>query len=223
MEEGIIVDLLLLAEARGFLECLQQNHTAIGRSSFSEVLASLADMANRQYVLVLCRLYEQPRARKGVSVHGLLDLLSRKATTMPLADPAKIRRLIFISEGKIDRTVFALQAPQLLSRLVRTCGTRLPTPQRAKTDRLSAALASLRTLRNKALAHGDLYPLEKIGTVTWRECDKLVSLVTDLVDSVQQAYFGTSTKPKLHAARESAETELMRLLRAAGVLDQQDL
>jgi hypothetical protein len=161
-------DLLIADEARAIVKAIDNGKPDIARTTYIPVFRSLQAYAIEQVILAVTRLYErQGRQYPLRSLPAVVDIFESHAATLTLAEPSMLRtplQMLRLWTPGLDHMTEP-ERVKTLAAMLRTC---MPTPA---TD---PALDSLKTIRDKALAHRENVPAASIPRTTWEPIDEMI-------------------------------------------------
>ena len=175
-------DILIADEARAIVKAVDAGKVAIARTSFEPVFRSLRAYAIEEIILAVTRLFERSGRQYPLrSLPAAIDLFESHAATLTLAEPSLLRtplEVLRLWSPGIER----MAEPERVHRLadmLRTC-----MPQTMSHP----ALDSLKTIRDKALAHHENVAAASIPRTTWEPIDEMIRYAKCAVAAIAGGY-----------------------------------
>jgi hypothetical protein len=221
ISRGVADDVFLAELSRRFLEQLDEavqriNNTGIGKL----FVANLQIILQHALVLSVTRIYEPYCPRNpGRTLPAAIRHIEVHATALPVPNRASLVDYL-ASHGHSRDAVDALRNEQLSLTFAKALAAEIPRPDTAATSPLSQALAQLKTVRDKAIAHHDRVSPSSLLIPGWVHLVTLIDTARAALTLVARAYLSVgynldgdaalpahSLRELLHRAGLGAESE----------------
>jgi hypothetical protein len=211
---GIVHDIFEAEEASAILSLVGQYAIAINKATFGAYFGSLQRTLGRSLILAVARMYETEKGYALRSIPAALKHLRRHCKDLKIND----RSAIFLAVrnlGYDDSSLYDAPDPTLTLTAADTFSTRFLGLQ-------AVAGTTVKTIRDKTIAHHEFVDAGALPKTTYAEIDELVQFAKDFVAMVGHAYTsvvysGDDGQYFLTSDAERSTLCLKRLLRAAGV------
>lgn len=214
VNEGPFADIFLALQARHIFVAIGEHAERINASSFQPVFATLQTYASDGFVLAITRLLEREKSGFPLqSAHGVLKFLKAHASEIPLMQPALLRQAIerlgyqsdAFGEGE-SQTAAVVDA--LLGRLPRASE--------------NTALDTLKTLRDKRIAHPERRKAESLPATTWENAEALLKIPIEALAVcgayLSIAFVDSEGRLTTNSDAQTAAIAMRRLLRQSGIV-----
>lgn len=215
--EGIAYDVFHADHARRLLETLDTyigtiNKSGLGKSFFANLQVTL----QAHLCLSLTRLYATYSSRNpSRSIASAVHLIDSHAGELAIANREPLIQFL-IGQGEACDVLTTLQAEALSLVLVQHLKQLLPKADSKSGRPLDQALAHLKMMRDKAIAHRDRVVPASFIFPAWSEVVELIEFARQLTDLIIDSYSLTVSYAFESDARRPA-VSLRRLLNKAGL------
>jgi hypothetical protein len=213
---GVAIDVFHADQARRLIETLDAYVEIINESGLGKgFVANLQLILDRHLYLSLTRLYEPYSARNpGRSVPAAIHFIHSHAGQLEIVDRKPIFQFLS-AYGKSCPALDMLQDEQLSLVLVQHIKELMPQADSHSERLLDQALANLKTVRNKAIAHHERVDPASLIVPAWPKLVELIEFARQFVVLIAHVYLNVSHNLEYDASR--AATSLCRLLKSAGL------
>jgi len=186
---GVANDVFLAELSRRFLEQLDEaiqpiNDTGIGKLFF----ANLQIILQHGLVLSVTRIYEPYSPRNpGRTLPAAIRHIEAYAATLPVLNRGSLVDYL-AGHGHSRETIDKLANEQLSLTFAKTLGAEIPQADTASTSPLSQALAQLKMVRDKAIAHHDRVSPSSLLIPGWAHLVSLIDTAREALTLVAHAY-----------------------------------
>lgn len=218
VSEGAALDVYEADQARRLLEELDRFVEPINQSGTGKhFAANLQGILQRELVLALSRLYEPYSDRHpGRSLRALIRHIRTHAAMLRVGHRESVINLLSV-RGEPRAATGVLSDVDLSIRLSDLLDAQLPRPDATSGRPLDAALALLKTVRDKRIAHRDQVSRSVLLIPGWDHLIELIDEARTIVEMVAGAYVVAGYN--LTSDAKAAARSLRRLLRSAGLSD----
>jgi AbiU2 len=218
ISEGVVIDIFQAEEALALYQLIGQRAEGINAATFGTFFGSLQMVLLRHLILSASRIFEpETRHYRLRSIPAALKILQERAEELVIEQSIALTHVV-PCHG-IERA----QAPRPeITRLVANyCADQTPKAGLVTPDGLSRTLDSLKTIRDKFIAHPEAIRVDDLPKATLYEIADLLSFAKRFVDTIGFAYLSTayaddSGEYMLSSDAERATRCLKRLLKLAG-------
>ena len=216
ISRGVADDVFLAELSRRFLERLDEavqriNDTGIGKLFF----ANLQIILQQALILSATRIYEPYSPRNpGRTLPAVIRHIEVHATALPVPNRASLVDYL-ASHGHSRDAVETLRDEQLSLTFATALAAEIPRPDAASASPLSQALAQLKTVRDKAIAHHDRVNPSSLLIPGWVHLVTLIDTAREALTLVARAYL--SVGYNLESNADLPAHSLRDLLRRAGL------
>ncbi len=220
VSKGVAIDVYHAEEALFLDELIGKNAESINEASFGQFFGSQQNLLGKELILATNRIFEHGRGR-----YLLRSIPSALMTLSDSAGSIEIQNRIALIDYLVDKDVASLEVldsrsdAQLTELFVECFSSKLPNI--GGDHELSPAIAKLKTVRDKRLAHHESVASD-ISAATYAEIQQLLEIAKEFLSIMGSAYLSTAYQvddgdfPLTADARRST-TCLFRLLSAAGI------
>jgi hypothetical protein len=214
---GVAFDVFHAVRARYLFETLDAYLEIINESGLGKVfIANLQQILDRDLYLSLARLYEPHSPRNpGRSIPATAHFICLHAGELEIVDREPIFQFLS-SYGKSCPALDMLQDEKLSLVLGQYIKEFMPKGDSNSERPLDQALAHLKTVRDKAIAHHDRVDPASLIVPAWPESVALIEFAQQFLVLIARAYLNVSHNLEYDASR--AATSLRRLLKKAGLI-----
>lgn len=210
-----IVDLIHRAEcARHLAETIGTNAEPLTQEGFANLFGTLQNMSIEQMNLALVTLFERPGRYQIHGIPGCLDLMEEGKTEFAGAIGKNIADELE-QFGESSNDLLQLKDQQLTERIVGVFRRTMPDPARRDTDELSKALYSLKTFRDKRIAHAEIIAGDDLPEQLWGYSEDLLKYAKTFTTVVGPVFLSVTF---LHHPAQSPAHSLQRLIQQAGIV-----
>jgi hypothetical protein len=199
----------LFEELDGFVQAI--NNTGIGKVFF----ANLQIILERHLYLSLMRLYEPYSKRNpGRSIPAAVHLISSRAADLRITDRKPLAEYL-PGIGALDTGAPPLRDEEVSLRLAACLEAAVPKADSSSDRPLDQALAKLKAVRDKMIAHHDRVDPASLLVPEWPKIVELIHIAGRFVVLVAEAYLGV--QHDLASDTGWPVTSVRRLLKRAGL------
>jgi hypothetical protein len=219
---GLGPDIFLAERAREVHKAVGASADAVNERGYGEFFSMVQNAAVGELTLAITKLFERTSTRYSIrSIPAVAALLRENAAELTVREPvAAVNDFTRISPAFsiLSARSGATFTTDLAALLESTC----PDPGRAGSCDLSRALDQLRTSRDKAVAHNEVFDRAAMQNAKWKDAEALLSYAKHVVAGVAMAYFGSAFADDVgyyirSADAQVAAVQLRKLLKAADV------
>jgi hypothetical protein len=186
--ERLAADIFKAERSLELCRAIGRHSDRINSDNFGPFFGGLQDVLTEHMMLIIARLYEKPNKRHRLSsIPVMLEQLEREAAKLPLVE-RKLASGILVSMGEDREFLDKLSDNQFKATLLCTFRNELPDVENSDVCDLSRGLESLRTIRDKRIAHHEVVAEGLIPAVTWRECMDLLGFAQKFLGAVGWAF-----------------------------------
>lgn len=184
VKEGPAADIFRAEQALSILKATGEAAEEINKNNYGEVFSTFQAFCIDQFILSTSKLYETPRGYPLKSIPAVLEFLKENAHHLDITEPyllnKQLSRLnIFCPEfDKLDLVEKTLFIHRKLLGL-------LPS------IRNNEALAAIKTLRDKKVAHPEDISIETLQKTTWAMAEELLQYPKDVLGVIGDGYLST--------------------------------
>jgi len=213
--DGPFADIFTALQAHYLFQVIGEHAELIESSTYQPVFATFQTYASDSFVLAVTRLLEPQGPRFPLqSMPGVLAFLRQHADQIPLREP------VFLQQ--------AMERLREWPRLASLGGSDLTRAavdvllDRAPRHQENHALNTLRTLRDKRIAHPERVSIESLPSTTWESALSLLKVPTEALAVVgaytSEAYVDADGALLILNDPKRAGFAALRVLRALGVV-----
>ncbi len=226
IRDGVAIPVFQAEEALRLDELVGREASRINAASFGAFFGSLQVILGRYIILSAARLFETASPRYPTqSIPAVIEFLRVHADRLPIEQrPDLIKSL-----ARLGAPVEELQTKSDadLTRFVAEFFALHFSAVDLGEVNVARALAALKTVRDKVVAHSEAVRLQDLPRPTYAELDALVTLARRFLGVVASAYLSTAYDNDTGYSRVSSDARraarsLERLLVRAGVLPTRD-
>jgi hypothetical protein len=165
---GPMRDIFRADEARALVEIIGTHATAVDASTFAATFATLQAYAINMFILAITRVFDKPNQNYTLrSLPAIVEHVLANTESRPVREPA----LLAHAFQHLGSPIKGLGADSTTTKLAMgALHASMPSP---KTH---PALAALKTLRDKQLAHAEHIKIESIPKTGWGPADELLRI-----------------------------------------------
>jgi len=190
---GVVLDLADAEEASALEEFIGVNAEVINVAKFGAFFGTIQRFLDRQIILSVARLYEQPKRYPIRSIPAALEMLEKNAATINILDRPALEKEL--SELGLDQEMLkSLTAKELTQTVVKHFKPVNPTSSKNPDFLLDCALEATKTLRNKYIAHHEVIVWDELPKPTYHQLKQLIDAAKDFVSVVGLPYLSTVYK-----------------------------
>jgi hypothetical protein len=214
---GVAIDLFHAEHSRRLLEEIDRHifvikETGTGKSFF----ANLQIILERHLCLSLSRLYERYSSRyRGRTIGAVIHFINCHAADLHILNRNPIIDLLS-KQGESCDELKALAEKELSLRLTGYFDVTLPKADATSCRDLDRALAKLKTLRDKGIAHHEDVDRACLVVPGWQQLGELVAIGEQFVTVIARSYL--SVNHDLKGDTDRPVSSLRRLLARAGLV-----
>jgi len=166
LEGGPMHDIFRADEARALVEIIGTHAAAIDASKFAASFVTLQSYSIDQFVLAITRVFDRPKKNYPLrSLPAIVDHVLANAASLPVQEP----NILADALKHLGAPIGGLGTDSASTQLAMDAlNTKMPSP---KTH---PALAALKALRDKRLAHAEHIKIESIAKTGWGPADELL-------------------------------------------------
>ena len=186
---GVADDVFLAEIARRLLEEINTavesiNETGIGKPFF----ADLQIILQHEIVLSVTRMYESYSSRNpGRTLPAAIHHIATHAANLQVINHEAVLKYL-VTRGHVRQSVDGLSNECLSLTLTRSLDREIPRADIPGSSALNNALAQLKTVRDKAIAHHDRVRPSSLLIPGWSDLVNLIDMARETVTLVSQAY-----------------------------------
>ncbi len=160
-------DIFRADESRALVETIGTHAADVDASTFAPTFVALQSYAIDQFVLAITRVFDKPTERYQLrSLPAIVEHVLANAESLPVREPYFLADALNRLGAPIAAGVGTDSATTRIAMI--TLGSMMPSP---KTH---PALAALKALRDKRLAHPEHVAVESIPKTAWAPADELL-------------------------------------------------
>jgi hypothetical protein len=218
ISDGVVIDIYYAEEALALYELIGRHADRINAESYGAFFGSLQMTLLRQLILAVSRIFECERGRYALrSIPAAIKVLREGADELSIEQPRALRSFHPIPD------IGAAPAPSPeVTRMVAThFDQTVPKAGLAAPQGPSKTLDTLKTVRDKLIAHPEAVRIEDLPKATFKEIVQLLEFAKGFVCMVGFAYLSSgysddSGEYFLSGDAERASRCLKRLLERVG-------
>lgn len=220
-DQGIIADIFKSDECLGLFQSMGKRSKAINAVNYGPVFSAIQYALFERLVLSLTKIFERDKKSPCRSIPSILDMLEKNAHAFSIEDKAYLEKMLKKYGIEIKAEVWKKDAEvtREWTKLFRPI-----VPSHEDPTKMGLALKSLRSQRDKRVAHNEHIALSKIPNVYWKDIDQLLDFSKAFAGMVGRVYLRTiyvddNGRYFMSSDARIASNALRRLFRAANIVE----
>lgn len=190
ISKGITLDIYQAEEVIALEEIIGENADQINNHKFGSFFGSFQIILGRYLILSVTKIYEPSNRRYQLrSIPSAIDLLTLSCDELTIEQrPRLIRKMVTM--GYDEAELSKLSDSEITKIIINYFRNKLPDSDYHSVGNcaLSQALNSLKTARDKNIAHNEAINISDIPKATYAEIDNLIDLAKEFTSLVGDAY-----------------------------------
>ena len=226
IRKGVSIDIYNVEEMLFLNEFVGLEADAINSATFGAFFGSFQIMLRRLLVLQTARIFEQPNSRYPIrSIPVAITVLREYSNCLVIEQRPGLIRALSLS-GALLQQIEPLSDPEL-TLFVADFFDRKMSESHPEGIANASALLSLKTVRDKKIAHQEAIRIDELPKATFADIDQLVALAKAFVAAVGFGYYSMAYADDTGHYFMSSDAKrstvcLRRLLQKAAVVAQRE-
>jgi hypothetical protein len=188
ISQGVVIDIYYAEEALALYELIGRRAEQINAQTYGALFGSLQMMLLRQLILAVSRIFECEGGRYPLrNIPAAIKILRECAEDLNVEEPHALRS--FCPAAEFDAP--ATPNPEVTRKLADHFDTNVPKAGLVGAQGLSKTLDTLKTVRDKLIAHPEAVPIEDLPKATFAEIVQLIEFAKGFVSTVGFGYLST--------------------------------
>jgi len=221
--EGIALDIFDAEESLAFLDSIGTNADEINKATFGAFFGTLQRYLNRQLVLSVSRLFEEPKKRYRIrSLRTAINVLENNAAAIVI--PEKPNLIVALKAlGAYTEGMEKATDEEITLEVVDFFSAKFPKANQESIAALDVALYATKTIRDKNIAHSEAVSWDELPKPTYVQLEHLVEIAKEFVGTVGLGYTSTvysSNDPREYYLSDDAKRStrcLNRMFKKLGI------
>ncbi len=184
VQEGPVTQIIRAEQAISILNVTGAVADQINKKNYGEVISTFQNLCIDQFVLSITKLYEIPREYALNSIPSVLDYFDNNKENLEITEPYSLEQQLMrlgLDLAGFEKLTNAEQNTIIYNELSR----RSPSLQD------NEALAALKTMRDKKIAHPEDINVQSLEKATWQAAEDLLQYPKDVVGVLGDGYLST--------------------------------
>lgn len=221
--DSLELNVLLADESYYLLKTSGDFADGINSANFGNLFVFLQSILSDKFILSVTKIFE--RESKQYPIHSIpvvVSLLRKHCGILKIYQKPNFLRVLKES-GLRDSTLEKLSDQKLTCEVVNYFNSTLPDITKKDNCDLSRALDSVRTIRDKRIAHDEKVKVTDLPKVTWVELNKLLDYAKSFIGVIGWGYLSTAYEANGEYIRSRdakyISTAMRRLLEGTSIME----
>lgn len=218
---SLVENIFLADQSYYLLKTSGEFADSINSANFGNLFGFLQSICSDKFILSVTKIFEKENPRYPTySIPVVIDLLEKHFDVLNICQRPNFLRVLK-ENGLSDNTLVELSDSALKCKVINHFKSTLPDISKKDNCALSQALDSVKTIRDKRIAHDEKVEITNLPEVTWVELNNLLSYAKNFIGAIGWGYLGHAYEINgeyiLSRDAKCTSSAIRRLLKNAGI------
>lgn len=220
--EPLVANVFLADQAYYLLKTSGDFAASLNSANFGNLFGFLQTMFSDKFILSVTKIFVRENPRYPIhSIPVVIGLLEKHSSVLNIVERYNFLRVLNDNElSGLER----LQDPEITNKVVAHFRASLPDVTKKENCELSRALDSVKSIRDKRIAHDEKVEATDLPTATWSELNKLLGYAKSFIGAIGWGYLSIAYEVDkgdyiLASDALRTATAMRRLIKMAGIVE----
>jgi len=189
--EPLVLNILSADQSYYLLKTSGGFSDGINFANFGNLFVFLQSILSDKFILNVAKIFENSKRYRIHSIPVVIDLLEEHCAVLNIYQKPNFLRVLKES-GLRDSTLEELSDKELTRKVVNHFNSTLPDIHKKDDCDLSRALDSVKSIRDKRIAHNEKVKATDLPKMTWVELNKLLDYAKSFIGAIGWGYLSTA-------------------------------